>query len=166
MKKSSLILLFLFVIQVVYSQNEIPGTFFGSTFGSSLRLVRYNLEKEGFKYDEELAEGAIAVSDVPFESFDFNSAVFLFNNNQFYVVNFFINLVDKDETLTTYKSILNTLNKKYGAYQQTEEENAISFHHLNRTIQLQWYVQPFLDGDPRFYISLAYYDETLLPPEE
>ncbi len=155
----------LFVLQHAHSQSEIPGAFFGSVFGASLRTVRFNLEKAGFRYEEEPAEGAIAVSDVTYEAHSFNSAVFLFNNNQFCLVNFFLNFVDKAEALATYKSLLQVLNKKYGTLQKNEEGNAVTFHHLNRSMQLQWYVQPFSDGAPRYYISLACYDETLLPQE-
>lgn len=166
MKKSVLIFLLSCVIQGAYSQSEIPGLFLGSAFGTSPMTVKFNLEQAGFHYDEELAEGAIAVSNVPFESFDFNSAVFLFNKQKFYLVNFFINLTDEKEAFVTYQDILQMLHETYGTYPKEEEEDAVTFHHLNRSVQLQWYVQPFSDGDPRYYISLAYYDDRLLPPDE
>lgn len=166
MKKSVLIFLLSCMIQGVYSQSGIPGLFLGSAFGTSPMTVKFNLEHAGYHYDEEPTEGAIAVSNVSFDSFDFNSAVFLFNNNKFYLVNFFINLTDKEEALATYQDILRMLNETYGTYPKEEEDDAVSFHHLNRSVQLQWYTQPFIDGDPRYYISLAYYDDTLLPPSD
>ncbi len=164
MKKVVLLFALLFVMQTVCAQSEIPGGFFGSAFGATLNTVRYNLEKEGFKYEEELTEGAIAAIDVPYESVDFDSVVFLCYNNKLYLVNFFLNLEDKDEALSIYKELLKRLNKKYDHLKKNEEGSAVTFHHLNRSVQLQWYVQPFIDGDPRYYISLAYYDEALLPP--
>lgn len=166
MKKGVVILFLLTVMRSVSAQQfELPGTFLGNVFGATVNTVRYNLEKAGLPYSEELAEGAIAVSEVEFESAEFNSAVFMFNINKLYLVNFFINLADRDEAIERYQEILKGLNMRYGGLLKTEEKHAVTYFQHGKTMQLQWYVQPFSDGDPRFYISLACYSDVLMPTE-
>ena len=115
MRKILVIISILFVCIFISFAKEINRTFYGLTFHTSYKIVRWHLEKEKHNVLEE-DQSIVMYDNVRIGGFNFDNATLSFYNDLWKSVVYSSGHINKDQAIDKFNTIKNALTLKYDMY--------------------------------------------------
>ena len=160
MRKILVIISILFVCIFISFAKEINRTFYGLTFHTSYKIVRWHLEKEKHNVLEE-DQSIVIYDNVRIGGFNFDNATLSFYNDLWKSVVYSSGHINKDQAIDKFNTIKNALTLKYDMYVLKEDTDIIIFEDDRTGIILYWEYGESRGGKMFYYVTLSYYDKNL-----
>ena len=148
------------ICMYIYFAKEINRTFYGLTFHTSYKIVRWHLEKEKHNVLEE-DQSIVMYDNVRIGGFNFDNATLSFYNDLWKSVVYSSGHINKDQAIDKFNTIKNALTLKYDMYVLKEDTDIIIFEDDRTGIILYWEYGESRGGKMFYYVTLSYYDKNL-----
>lgn len=156
MRKILVIISILFVCIFISFAKEINRTFYGLTFHTSYKIVRWHLEKEKHNVLEE-DQSIVMYDNVRIGGFNFDNATLSFYNDLWKSVVYSSGHINKDQAIDKFNTIKNALTLKYDMYVLKEDTDIIIFEDDRTGIILYWEYGELNQGEEKCSIMLHYH---------